>query len=77
MSNRITAVMPVGSLLDLKYEWRVIAFRPNNEGEWRWNIEPTEIRTFREMVDAGNIVSVHRRDSDGTRLLAQLRRQKK
>jgi len=77
MSNRITVVMPVASLLDLKYEWRVIAFRPTAEGDWRWNIEPAEIRTFREMVDAGNIVSVHRRDPDGTRLLARLRSRKK
>ncbi len=77
MSNKVTAMASIGSLLDLKHEWRVIAFRPNNEGEWRWNIDPVEVRTFREMVDAGNIVSVHRRDPDGTRLLAHVRGGKK
>jgi hypothetical protein len=65
--------MPIGSLLDLKHEWKVIAFRKNGEGDWHWNIEPMEVRTFKDMVTSGHIVSVHRRDADGTRMLAKVR----
>jgi hypothetical protein len=77
MTTKITTTLPIGSLLDLQYEWKVIAFRDNGEGEWRWNIEPMEVRTFKQMVEEGHIVSVHRRDSDGTRLLARLRSKRK
>ena len=73
MSSKVNTILPVGSLLDLKQEWKVVAFRKNGEGDWHWSIDPSEIRTFRDMIDAGNIISVHRRDSDGTRMLAKVK----
>jgi len=73
MSAQVATVLPIGSLLDLKHDWKVIAFRKNGEGNWHWNIDPMEVRTFKDMVDCGHIISVHRRDEDGTRIIARLR----
>lgn len=73
MVNQVTTMTPVSLLADLKHEWRVIAFRPNNLGEWRWYITPLEREAYTSMVQNKIIISAHRRDRDGTRLLAKVR----
>jgi hypothetical protein len=73
MNSKINTIIPVDNLLDLKHEWKVVAFRRNGEGNWHWNIGLMEIGSFKEKITSGHIVSVHRRDADGTRMLAKLR----
>jgi hypothetical protein len=73
MSSKVNTILPIGSLLDLKHEWKVVAFRKNGEADWHWNIDRAEVRSFKDMVTSGHIVSVHRRDADGTRMLAKVR----
>lgn len=73
MTQQVSTLMPVRSLADLKYEWGIMAFRPNGHGEWRWYLQPDEIRTYTTMVSEGFVVSAHRRDGDGTRIVAKLK----
>lgn len=71
-------MLPAFQLTDLgSHEWRVLAFRPNGSGAWVWNITPVEVRVLGTMRNDGLIVSAHRRDGDGTRLLAKLKERRK
>lgn len=73
MTTQVSTLQPVKQLLLLTHEWRVIAFRPRDDGTWQWNIDRLEVPTYKKMVEEGVIVSVHRRDADGTRLLVKLK----
>lgn len=73
MSNKITTTVPLDQLTDLGGDWRVVAFRPNGVGGWRWHISTEEARVFQNSVKDGIVSSVQRRDPDGTRLLARLK----
>lgn len=73
MTTQVSTLQPVKQLLDLTHEWRVVAFRPRGDGAWDWHLDRLEVLAFKKMVDDGLIVSAHRRDGDGTRLLAKLK----
>ena len=73
MTVQVTTMFPVTKLSELNLEWRVIAFRPNGDGEWRWYLDPIETRAVKSMISDRTIISAHRRDRDGTRLLAKVR----
>lgn len=73
MTVQVTTMFPVTKLSELGREWRVIAFRPNGDGEWRWYLDPLETRSARTMIADRTIISAQRRDRDGTRLLAKVR----
>lgn len=76
MTEQVTTMLPVTSLPQLGLEWRVLAFRPNNSGVWNWNINSLEVQVYQKMVSDGLIVAAHRRDADGTRLLAKVKKRK-
>lgn len=76
MTTQICTLLPVSNLSDLKHEWRVMAFRPNGSGFWDWNINLLDVSSFHSMLRDGLIVSVQRRDPDGTRLLAKVKGRK-
>lgn len=73
MTVQVTTMFPVTRLSDLTQEWRVIAFRPNGDGEWRWYLDPLETRSAKTMIADRTLISAQRRDRDGTRLLAKVR----
>ena len=76
--QQVSTMWPASKLTDLgAHEWRVLAFRPNGSGKWEWNITPLEVRVLDTMRKDGMIVSAHRRDGDGTRLLAKLKDRRK
>lgn len=68
----ITATEEAQSITDLGQEWRVVAFRPNRSGTWFWHLKRDDQLILRDAVSGGDIVTVHRRDEDGTRLLAKM-----
>lgn len=68
----ITATEKAESMADLCQEWRVVAFRPNRSGTWYWELKRDEQMMLRDAVSGGEVVTVHRRDEDGTRLLAKM-----
>lgn len=68
----ITATEKAESMGDLCQEWRVVAFRPNRSGTWYWELKRDEQMMLRDAVSNGEVVTVHRRDADGTRLLAKM-----
>jgi len=72
MTTQISTLWPVGGLSDLNYEWKVLAFRPNGHGEWRWYIKGTELHVLASMKSDGLVVTTQRRDGDGTRLLGKM-----
>ncbi len=76
MTTQVSTLLPVRELSDLKQEWRVLAFRPNGSGSWQWYLSPTEIKVLDTLRRDGMLVSAHRRDGDGTRLLAKVRGKK-
>jgi len=75
--TQVSTFMPARQISDLTREWRVLAFRPNGSGAWQWNLPLEEVRVLATMRSDGLIVSAHRRDGDGTRLLAKLKERRK
>jgi hypothetical protein len=76
--QQVTTMWPVSKLTDLSpSEWRVLAFRANGLGVWHWYIDPSEMHVLNAMRKDDVLVSAHRRDGDGTRLLGKLKERKK
>jgi hypothetical protein len=76
--QQVTTMWPVSKLTDLSpSEWRVLAFRANGSGVWHWYIDPSEMHVLSAMRKDEVLVSAHRRDGDGTRLLGKLKDRKK
>ena len=76
--QQVTTMWPVSQLTDLSpSEWRVLAFRPNGSGVWHWYIDPSERHVLSAMGKNEVLGSAHRRDGDGTRLLAKLKDRRK
>lgn len=73
MVTQVSTLVPTKSLSALGHEWRVLAFRPNGQGEWRWYITPLERDTLQKMITDKTIITAHRRDGDGTRLLGKVK----
>lgn len=73
MVTQVSTLIPTKSLTTLGHEWRVLAFRPNGHGDWRWYIAPNEREVLQKMVEDKTITTAHRRDGDGTRLLGKVR----
>ena len=76
MTTQVATLLPVRSLSDLQQEWRVLAFRPNGSGAWVWHLPPDDVRLLATMRREELLISAHRRDADGTRLLAKVRSRK-
>lgn len=70
--QRITTMETINAIDQISHEWRVVAFRPNGDGAWDWNINPIEARVVRDMTSGGELICTQRRDADGTRLLVKL-----
>lgn len=70
--KRITTMETISAIDQITHEWRVVAFRPNGDGSWEWNVNPIEARVVRDMTSAGELLCTQRRDEDGTRLLVKL-----
>lgn len=76
MVTQVSTLMPVASLSELKEEWRVLAFRPNGHGEWRWYVKLPERGVLQKMISDNIVICAHRRDGDGTRMLAKVKARK-
>jgi hypothetical protein len=75
--TQVSTFTPIRQLSDLTQEWGVLAFRPNGSGAWLWHLPPEDVRLLATMRSDALIVSAHRRDGDGTRLLAKLKERRK
>ena len=71
-TTQVTTLWPVSSLTELRHEWRILAFRPNGSGAWQWSIGPDDVRALQPLVRDGSLITAHRRDGDGTRLVAKV-----
>lgn len=71
-TKQVSTLVPVSSLTELGHEWRILAFRPNGAGSWQWTIGPDDIRTLQPLVREGTLITAHRRDGDGTRIVAKV-----
>ena len=70
--QRVTTMETINAIEQITHEWRVVAFRPNGEGSWEWNVNPIEARVIRDMTVGDELICTQRRDADGTRLLVKL-----
>lgn len=71
-STQVSTLLPVSALTQLGHDWRILAFRPNGAGAWQWHIEPADVRALQGLVKDGTIITAHRRDGDGTRIVAKV-----
>ncbi len=62
------------SLLDVAFNWVIVAHRPNGQGEWEPTMPYEDWRLLKEIKDDGGLLTTQRRDPAGTVLLAKLRR---
>ena len=69
---QVNTLQSVSSLTELGHDWRILAFRPNGSGAWQWAIEPSDARALQGLVKDGTIITAHRRDGDGTRIVAKV-----
>lgn len=72
MTTQVSTMQGISSLTELKSEWRVLAFRPNGAGAWQWHINGFDIAALQPLVRDGSVITAHRRDGDGTRLVAKV-----
>lgn len=62
------------SLMDVAFDWIIVAHRPNGQGEWEPTMCYEDWRLLKEIKDDDGLLTTQRRDPAGTVLLAKLRK---